>query len=204
MDDTGGGRSVDRPGGDEWGREGLASPRLLVTLFAVASITFFVASAVTEQVPEFATDVDLKAFFLIYLLVALVPYGLATLSAGIGMAVGEGAYDIIEGYELDDPFGFVGYVLGIVTFGWVLHVAGDPTDRRWQVAAAVAGAGVQATFEGVAFFVLSDAGLPVALFSILGNTVTHGVVLGAVPLVLLLPVVAEPIAQAIGVERASA
>jgi hypothetical protein len=204
MDDTGGERSVDGPGGEGLERGRLASPRLVVTLFVVASVAFFLASAVTEQVPEFATDVDLKAFFLIYLLVALVPYGLATLSAGIGMAVGEGAYDIIEGYELDDPFGFVGYVLGIVTFGWVLHVAGDPTDRRWQVAAAVAGAGVQATFEGVAFLVLSDAGVPVALFSVLGNTVTHGLVLGAVPLVLLLPLVGDSLAGAIGAERPTA
>jgi hypothetical protein len=204
MDETGGVRSVGGQDGDEQDRGRLASPRLLVTLFVVASVVFFLASAVTEQVPEIGTDVDLKAFFLIYLLVALVPYGLATLSVGIGMAVGEGAYDVIEGYELDDPFGFVGYVLGIVTFGWVLHVAGDPTDRRWQVAAAVSGAAVQATFEGIAFYVLSDAGAVTAFLSILGNTLSHGLLLGAVPFVLLLPLVGGPIATAFGLERSIA
>lgn len=204
MDDTGGGRAVGGRGEEERTREQFASPRLLVTLFAVTSAAFFLASAVTEQVPEVGTDIDLKTFFIIYLLVALVPYGLATLSGGIGMAVGEGAYDVVEGYELDDPFGFVGYVLGIVTFGWVLHVAGDPMDRRWQVAAALSGAAVQATFEGIAFYVLSDEGAVVAFLSVLGNTLSHGLLLGAIPFVLLLPLVGGPLAAAIGIERSVA
>lgn len=148
---------------------------------------------VTEAPGEIATDVDLKPFFLIYLLVAVCRYGVPTLSAGLGAAVGEGVLDVFEGYELDDPIGFIGYVVGFTVFGWYLHrVAEDPSDGRSQVVAAVLGAFAQALAEGLAFLAIdADAGVMAAAVSVAGNTVTHGVVLGAIPLVLLYPVVAD-------------
>jgi hypothetical protein len=43
-----------------------------------------------------------------------------------------------------------------------------------------------------------------AFLSILGNTLSHGLLLGAVPFVLLLPLVGGPIATAFGLERSIA
>jgi hypothetical protein len=143
----------------------------------------------TEAPGELALDVDLKPFFVPYLLIAAMRYGLPTLSVGLGAAMGEGVLDIVEGYELDDPIGFIGYVVGFTLFGWYLHrVADDPTARRAQVTAAVLGALVQAAFEGLAFVLFAtDAHTLDAVASVLGNTLTHGVVLGAIPLVRLYP-----------------
>lgn len=168
------------------------SPLRMIGIGVVSCLLFTAGLLLTEAPGEVATDVDLKPFFLVYLLVAVCRFGFPTLSAGLGAAVGEGVLDVFEGYELDDPIGFVGYVVGFTVFGWYLHrVAGDPSDRRAQVVAAVLGAFAQAFAEGVAFLAIdADAGVTAAAVSVGGNTVTHGVVLGAIPLVLLYPTVA--------------
>lgn len=89
----------------------------------------------------------------------------------------------------DDAVGFIGYVVGFTLFGWYLHrVADDPTARRTQAVAAILGAFGQAAFEGLAFVLFAtDAHTLDAVASVLGNTLTHGVVLGAIPLVRLYP-----------------
>lgn len=168
------------------------SPLRMIGIGVVSCLLFIAGLLLTEAPGEVATDVDLKPFFLVYLLVAVCRFGFPTLSAGLGAAVGEGVLDVFEGYELDDPIGFIGYVVGFTVFGWYLHrVAGDPSDRRAQVVAAVLGAFAQAFAEGVAFLAIdADAGVTAAAVSVGGNTVTHGVVLGAIPLVLLYPTVA--------------
>jgi hypothetical protein len=164
----------------------------VVGIGALSAVLFAVGLLVTEAPGELALDVDLKPFFVPYLAIAVVRYGVPTLSVGLGAAVGEGFLDVAEGYELDDPIGFIGYVVGFTLFGWYLHrVAADPTDRRAQTIAAVLGALAQAAFEGTAFLVFSvDAGLADAAVSVVGNTITHGVLLGAIPLVALFPWVA--------------
>ncbi|WP_181861633.1 hypothetical protein [Haloplanus salinus] len=168
------------------------SPLRMIGIGVVSCLLFIAGLLLTEAPGEVATDVDLKPFFLVYLLVAVCRFGFPTLSAGLGAAVGEGVLDVFEGYELDDPIGFIGYVVGFTVFGWYLHrVAGDPSDGRAQVVAAVLGAFAQAFAEGVAFLAIdADAGVTAAAVSVGGNTVTHGVVLGAIPLVLLYPTVA--------------
>jgi hypothetical protein len=157
----------------------------------IAAVTFGVGLLVTEAPGEVALDVDLKPFFLPSLLIAAVGYGLPTYSVGIGAAVGEGVLDVFEGYELDDPIGFLGYAAGFIVFGWYIHrVADDPTDARALTVAAVLGGAVQACFEGVAYYVFDPSASSLdAILSVLGNTITHGIVLGAIPLVLLAPVV---------------
>ena len=61
------------------------------------------------------------------ILLFLTGYTIPTLSVGLGGAIGEGILDVFEGYELDDPIGFLGYVLGFTAFGWYLKsVAEDP------------------------------------------------------------------------------
>ena len=167
---------------------GVGSLRL-IGMGCLSALLFAAGLLITEAPGELALDVDLKPFFLPYLLIAAMRYGMPTLSVGLGAALGEGVLDIVEGYELDDPIGFIGYVVGFTLFGWYLHrVAPDPTARRAQVTAAVLGALAQAAFEGLAFVLFAtDADTLDAVTSVLGNTLTHGVLLGAIPLVWLYP-----------------
>jgi hypothetical protein len=171
------------------------STTVVTVLLGVAGAVLFAAGLlVTESLGEVAVDVDLKPFFLPYLLIAGARYGLQTMSVGLGAAIGEGVLDIFEGYELDDPIGFIGYVVGFLTFGWYLHnVAEDPTSARSMSVAALLGAFVQACFEAAAFLAFDAAGVRGAVVSVLGNTLTHGLLLGAIPLVVLAPVYRERI-----------
>ncbi len=168
-------------------------PLQVVAIGVASGLLFAVGLLVTEAPGELALDVDLKPFFVPYLLVAAFRYGMPTLSAGLGAAVGEGVLDLTEGYELDDPLGFIGYVVGFTLFGWYLHrVAADPGRTRAQLIAAVLGAFGQAAFEGVAFLLFASGSSPgAALVSVVGNTVSHGVLLGWVPLALLYRPVAD-------------
>jgi hypothetical protein len=181
---------AERTGAADAGRRS-GDPLQVVGVGIASGLLFAVGLLVTEAPGELALDVDLKPFFLPYLVIAAFRYGMPTLSAGLGAAIGEGVLDLVEGYELDDPIGFVGYAVGFTVFGWYLHrVASDPGSRRVQVVAAVLGAFAQAAFEGLAFLVFAaDASPTAALVSVAGNTVTHGVLLGAIPLVLCYPLV---------------
>lgn len=168
---------------------GRLSPRQLALVGLASAVLFGLGLLLTESVGEVGTDVDLKPFVIPYLLIALFRFGTPTLSIGLGAAIGEGLLDVVEGYELDDPIGFIGYVVGFMAFGWYLsEIATEPTSARSLTVAALLGAFVQATFEGLAFFVFtSTAGVDQAVLSVVGNTVTHGLLLGALPLVLLFP-----------------
>ena len=169
-------------------------PLLWTLVLCVVSLLAFAGGLlVTESVGEVGTDIDFKPFFIPYLLIVMTRFGPPTLSVGLGAAIGEGILDVFEGYEIDDPVGFVGYVLGFVVFGWYLHeVADDPTSWRALTAAAILGAFVQAFFESFAYFVFDpSAGITQAGLSLLGNTLSHGLLLGAVPLVLLVPPVQD-------------
>lgn len=175
------------------GRDSEPSTTVATLLLGVAGAVLFAAGLlVTESVGEVAVDVDLKPFFLPYLLIAGARYGFQTMSVGLGAAIGEGVLDVFEGYELDDPIGFIGYVVGFLAFGWYLDtVAEDPTSTRSLSVAAILGAFVQACFEGAAFLAFDAAGVRGATVSVLGNTLTHGVLLGAIPLVVLAPIVRD-------------
>lgn len=168
-----------------------AALRRFGALLGASALVFAAGVTVSELGGELAHDVDFKPFFLVYLLVALVGFGGSTLAIGLGAAIGEGFHDLAEGYEPDEPLGFLGYLAGFMAFAWVLHrVAPDPGNRRYQVGAAVAGAFVQALFEGFAFLFERDFTPNEAILSVAGNTVTHGLLLGAVPLVALYPLLA--------------
>ena len=165
----------------------LSRPIKLVAYGTASGVLFGTGLLLTESLGELAFDVDLKPFVLPYLLIAVTRFGLPTLSVGLGAALGEGILDIFEGYELDDPIGFLGYVFGFTVFGWYLHkVAEEPTSWRSLSVGAILGAFVQAFFEGAALFALNSAVAPSNVtVEILGNTVTHGIILGAIPLVFL-------------------
>ncbi|MDG5777515.1 hypothetical protein VB773_13395 [Haloarculaceae archaeon H-GB2-1] len=181
--------SVDGP--DPW-----PSFRRLLALALLSAVVFGIGVYVAEIPAEIGLDVDFKPFVIPYLLIAVLSFGRSTLAVGFGAAMGEGYLDVAEGYELDDPLGFVGYVVGFLAFGYLLHrVAPRPDDRRWQMLAALGGAFVQAAFEGVAFILLAEADVGTVAASILGNTVTHGLLFGAIPLVVLYPVVRDRVAE---------
>jgi hypothetical protein len=193
-----GGGPPERDDTESWSRQ------TKLVAYGIASGLFFaIGLVVTETVGEIGVDIDFKPFVIPYLLIAINRYGVTTLSVGLGAALGEGALDVVEGYELDDPIGFLGYVFGFTVFGWYLHeAADDPTSWSSLTAGAVLGACVQAVFEALAFFVFAATASPLdATISVIGNTLTHGVVLGAIPLVILvrtLPTVADRISDATG------
>ncbi len=169
-----------------------------VGVAAASGLVFVAGLAVTEPLGEVAVDVDLKPFFLPVLPATLLPYGMTSRSVASGAAVGEALLDVLEGYEVDDPFGFLGYVAGFLAFAWIVHrVAPAPTDRRWLVVAALVGALVQAAFEGLAFLLVGGVGPAGAAASVAGNTLTHGLLVGALPLIALVAVV-ESRVRAVG------
>jgi hypothetical protein len=188
---------VDPPASDRPGTEPSGLGRT-AALGVASAVLFGLGLLVTESVGEVAVDVDLKPFFIPYLLVVVTRFGIPTLSIGVGAATGEGLLDVLEGYELDDPVGFLGYVIGFIAFGWYLsEVAEDPTAPRSMTVAALLGAFVQACFEGVAFLVFDAATPTDVAVSVVGNTVTHGLLLGAVPLVVVRLLAAERLARTV-------
>lgn len=104
----------------------------------------------------------------------------------MGAALGEFIGDLLEGYEIDDPFGFVAYVVAFTVAVYV--VGGRPLGRvRFVVAALVAGM-VQAAIEVIPVLVIGGESPSVAAESFVGNSVAHGLVGGALPLVFAVPV----------------
>lgn len=155
-------------------------------ILGLTSVLFFLALLPMEAVPEIPVDIDWKPFFIPYMFIALLPWGGATAAASVGAALGEGIRDIIEGYEIDDPIGFIGYVVGFMVFGAL--VRNHPKSRRRLFAASLAGACVQAAIEGSAFLIVGEgAGLRIMALATVGNTITHGFLLGYLPLVLIVP-----------------
>ena len=163
--------------------------RRTALLGILSALLFGIGVAMTEIPGELLVDIDLKPFFIPYLLILLSPFGIPTLSIALGGALGEGFLDVFEGYELDDPFGFLGYAFGFYVFGLYLdRVASDPTSRRAWTIAALLGAFIQALLEGIAFLIFEPTkGVGPVVLSVLGNTATHGLILGAIPLFVLFP-----------------
>jgi hypothetical protein len=168
----------------------------LTVITGLSAALFFLVLAPIESVPEIPVDIDLKPFFVPLTLVALLPRGRASLAVGFGAALGEGFLDVLEGYEIDDAFGFAGYVLAFTLAGYLI---GRRPDSRVRLAGAalVAGA-VNAAFEGASFALLGSEGVDVAVESSIGNTLIHGVVAGAVPLVFVVPRFAGKIERFLG------
>ena len=191
MDDESGLPNSSEPGEQSsvGAQSSLNGFRKTVFLGIVSALLFGSGVFLTELIPEVGTDIDFKPFFIVYLLIGMLPFGIPTLSVALGGALGEGFLDVFEGYELDDPFGFLGYFFGFFIFGWYLdQVASDPTSTRALTIAALLGAFVQALFEGIAFAIFQPTSFPGGVvLSILGNTITHGLVLGAIPLLVLYP-----------------
>lgn len=161
------------------------TPGKLVVISALVAVLFFFGLLFLERIPEIPVDIDQKPFFIPLLFVALLPLGKPTWAAAAGAALGEGLGDIIEGYEVDDVFGLVGYVIAFAVAGYIIY---NRPDRKIRLAVAGLVAGlVQAIPEASAFLLFGEEALPVAVVSAAGNTVTHGLLWGAVPLLLVVP-----------------
>jgi hypothetical protein len=168
----------------------------LTVITGLSAVLFFLLLVPIDAIPEIPVDIDQKPFFVPLTLVALLPVGRASLAVGFGAALGEAMRDVLEGYEVDDTFGFVGYVLA---FTLAAFVVGQRPDSRTRLAVAAVMCGfVQAVFEGASFALLGDEGVDVAVESTVGNTITHGVIGGAIPLVFVAPHFAGKIERFLG------
>lgn len=160
------------------------TPKLIV-ISVLCAVIFFIALTLIEAIPEIPVDIDFKPFFIPLAFVALVPLGKPTLAAALGASLGEFLRDLLEGYEIDDPFGGVGYVLAFWLAGYVIQ--SKPLSKVRLVIAALISGVVQAAFEAASFLVFSEETWDVALWSWIGNSITHGLIMGAIPLVLIMP-----------------
>lgn len=167
-----------------------SAPQLMVILGLVA-VLFFFGLLITERFGEYFVDVDFKPYFIPLLFIALLPLGKGgkiAWTAALGAAVGEAIGDLIEGYEIDDPFGFVGYILGFAVAGYIIM---NRPLSVWRLSlAAIVAAAINAAFEAFAFYLFDilgpgEAAPTEALISFAGNTITHGIILGALVLVPL-------------------
>lgn len=152
------------------------TPKTMVVA-ALVAVLFFFGLMIFERIPEIPVDIDFKPFFIPFCFLALLPRGLPTFAIPIGAAVGEAIGDILEGYEVDDPFGFAGYFVGFALAGYLM--SGKKLNWLRIGTACLVGSLVQAVIEGSAFLVFGEEGVGVTIYSALGNTVTHGIVLGA-------------------------
>jgi uncharacterized membrane protein (Fun14 family) len=109
-----------------------------------------------------------------------VPWGTPTIAAAVGATLAEGILDFFEGIEPDEPFGWAGYVVGFTVAGYFMK---DPSDTVKLAIGAVLGGFVQFATEGVVFIVIENEALSVYATALAGNTLTHGIILGAIPLV---------------------
>jgi hypothetical protein len=157
----------------------------LIVVAVLCSVFFFLALTLLEAIPEIPVDIDFKPFFIPLAFVALVPLGKPTVAVGLGASLGEFLRDMLEGYEIDDPFGAVGYAVAFILAGYIIHQR--PLSKIRLCIAAVLAGFLQALFEAASFLLFGEETLRIAIWSAAGNTVTHGLIMGAIPLVFIVP-----------------
>lgn len=165
--------------------ESANTPKLTIVAVVVA-VTFFLALTFVEAIPEIPVDVDFKPFFIPMAFAALVPRAWGPLLAvGLGGMLGEFMRDLLEGYEIDDPIGAVGYVVGFVVGGYL--VGNRPLNKARLAFAVFMSGFLHAVIEVTALLLFDSELMKVAIWSAVGNTVNDGIILGAIPAVLLMP-----------------
>ncbi|WP_435062616.1 hypothetical protein [Halobaculum sp. EA56] len=154
----------------------------LITLAGMTAVIFLGGLFISEAVGEIPPDIDFKPFFIVYAIMFFVPWGTPTISVAVGGGLGEAIGDVIEGYEIDDPFGLAGYVVGFTVAGYMMKDA-NADDYVTLSLAAIVGAFVQILIEGLGIIVIEGEAVSVYATVVAGNTVTHGIVLGLIPLI---------------------
>jgi hypothetical protein len=157
----------------------------LVVIAVICAVLFFLALTLLEAIPEIPVDIDFKPFFIPLAFVALLPVGAPTFAVPLGATLGELLRDMLEGYEIDDPIGTIGYVVGFVLAGYI--IGNRPLSKARLITAAVGSGFAQAVIEASSFLLFSKETVEIAVWSAMANTITHGVVMGAVPLLFLVP-----------------
>jgi hypothetical protein len=157
----------------------------LTVLTVLTSVTFFLALTLFEAIPEIPVDVDFKPFFIPMSFVALVPKGWPLFAVSLGGMLGEFLRDLLEGYEIDDPIGAVGYVIGFMAAGYV--IGNHPLNKILVAVGAVVAGFVHAAIEATAFLLFDQETAYVAMWSAIGNTITDGIILGAIPTPFIVP-----------------
>ncbi|MEO1044771.1 MAG: ATP-binding cassette domain-containing protein [Pseudomonadota bacterium] len=156
-----------------------------VMILGVTAVLFFLGLIPLEAIPEIPVDIDSKPFFIPLVLAALLPTGRPGFAVALGASLGEGLRDMMEGYELDDPIGFVGYAVGFALASYVIGTrARSPL---FLTIGAIVAAFVQALFEASSFLLFGTESMGIVIQSTIGNTITHGVIWGAIPLLFLVP-----------------
>ncbi|MBD2257231.1 hypothetical protein [Pseudanabaena sp. FACHB-2040] len=160
-------------------------PKLTVVSVVVA-VSFFLALTLVEAIPEIPVDIDFKPFFIPMVFAALVPRAWGPLLAvGLGGMLGEFLRDLLEGYEIDDPIGAIGYLVGFVVGGYI--VGNRPLNKARLAFAVLVSGFLHAVIEVTALLLFDQELLRVAIWSAIGNTINDGIILGAIPAVLLMP-----------------
>jgi energy-coupling factor transport system ATP-binding protein len=168
-------------------------------LVGVSAVLFFLGLLPLEMIPEIPVDIDSKPFFIPLVLVALLPAGRPGLAIALGVALGEFLRDMMEGYELDDPIGFLGYFIAFALTS-VLLGRGRP-GRFAIILASVFCAFVQAAIEASSFLLFGQESWAIVVQSTLGNTLMHGVIWGAIPTLVLLPMIEGRFEHSLGFAR---
>ncbi|MCI2236912.1 ATP-binding cassette domain-containing protein [Paenibacillus sp. TRM 82003] len=169
------------------------------TIVAVLCATiFFLALTILEAVPEIPVDIDAKPFFIPVALAVLVPRGKPVFAVAVGAMGGEFMRDMLEGYEIDDALGAVGYLAAFTLAG---YVAGDrPLSRVRLVVATLLAAVVHAVVEASSLLLFDSELVSIAVWSAVGNTIGDGVLLGVLPVLGLVPVLYGRIERYLGFE----
>lgn len=152
----------------------------LVVIAGLTAVLFAGALAIGEGLGEIPPDIDWKAFFVVYTVIVFVPWGTPTVAAAVGATMAEGILDFFEGIEPDEPFGWAGYLAGFTIAGYFMK---DPDNKVMLAIGAVLGGFIQFAIEGLVFLVVEGEAISVYATALAGNTITHGVILGAIPLI---------------------
>jgi hypothetical protein len=152
----------------------------LVVIAGLTAVLFAGALALGEGLGEIPPDIDWKAFFVVYTVLVFVPWGTPTIAAAVGATLAEGILDFFEGLEPDEPFGWAGYVIGFTVAGYFFK---DPSDTAKLAIGAVLGAFIQFAIEGLSLVLVSGDAVSVYATALAGNTLTHGIILGAIPFI---------------------
>ncbi|MFB2935113.1 hypothetical protein ACE1B6_07520 [Aerosakkonemataceae cyanobacterium BLCC-F154] len=157
----------------------------LVIVGVLSTVSFFILLTLTEAIPEIPVDIDFKPFFVPMSLIAVVPTGCPALAVSLGAMLGEFLRDMLEGYEIDDPIGAVGYVVGFFSSAYV--IGNRPLNKvRVFIACLVAGF-VHAVIEATSFIIFDTETLYIAVYAAIGNTITDGLIMGAIPTIFIVP-----------------
>lgn len=157
----------------------------LTVLTVLTAVTFFLGLTLFEAIPEIPVDIDFKPFFIPLSFVALVPKGWPLFAVSLGGTLGEFLRDMLEGYEIDDPIGAVGYVVGFMAAGYL--IGNHPLNKILVAIAAALSGFLHAAIEATAFIIFDEETLKVAIWAAIGNTITDGIILGAIPTPFIVP-----------------